>query len=117
MAKQVSKSTMVNVIHWMSGSNTGMSSKCLATYLCVGVVDNVNYPHDPSDLNRCFQLLIEVPGLKVHLNKMAELGGQWKELIEVWENLEKCFIAEVGVNWCKGGRAPITYNAMKSMGC
>lgn len=117
MSKQVSKATMVKVLQWMNSGDTGASSKCMATYLSIGECKSISYPHDPSDLNRCFQLLIRVPELKDNLGKMADLCKEWKELVEVWDNLEKCFVAEVGVNWCNGNSAPITYKAMKEMGC
>lgn len=117
MAKQASKETLTKVLKWMDSRNTGMSSKCMAIFLSTGECNGISYPHDPSDLNRCFQLLIAVPELKLHISKMASLCDEWKNLVEHWDNLEKCFIAEVGVNWSESRSAPITYKAMKQMGC
>lgn len=117
MNKRVTKELMHKVLLWFATGRVGESSKCMATYLTTGVKPPyAAYPHDPDDLNRCLLLLKAVPELREHLPKMAKLNQQWEELVNNWDVLEKSFINEVGLNWCNGGRATITFKAMKQMG-
>lgn len=117
--KQVTKDLMSKVLKWFATGRVGLSSKCMAVYLTTGEVDvrGGSYPHDPDDLNRCLLLLNEVPELREHLHKMSKVNKVWSNLVEDWDALESCFLNEVGLNWCKAKRAPITYKAMKQMGC
>jgi len=114
---RVTKELMLKVLKWFATGRVGSSSKCMATYLTTGVIPvRGDYPHDPDDLNRCLLLLEAVPELREHLHKMANVNEQWEELVEDWDALESCFINEVGLNWCNGNTASITYKAMKQMG-
>ena len=115
MKKRVTKELMEKVLAWFATGRVGESSKFMATYLTIGV-GNGAYPHDPDDLNRCLLLLKAAPELRDHLPKMASANKQWKELVENWDSLERSFLNEVGLNWCNGSRATITYKAMKQMG-
>ncbi|AUR95169.1 hypothetical protein NVP1201B_64 [Vibrio phage 1.201.B._10N.286.55.F1] len=116
--KKPTKELMHKVLVWFATGRVGSSSKCMATYLTTEVIPPYgDYPHDPDDLNRCLLLLEAVPELRDYLPQMANVNKQWKELVDNWDALESCFINEVGLNWCKGSRAPITYKAMKQMGC
>ena len=114
--KPITKDVMKKVFTWFASGNTGVSSKTIATYLCTGEYLGGCTPCDPADFNRCLQLIMAVPELKDHLYKMKKINKQWEKLIDNWDSLEQCFISEVGENWCNGGRATITYNAMKGMG-
>lgn len=117
--KRVNKELMEKVLNWFGNGRVEASSKCMAVYLTTGKKEGLHiaYPHDPADLNRCLLLLNQVPELREHIHKMAVLCDQWRRLVENWDSLESCFINEVGLNWSKGGRASITYKAMKQMGC
>ena len=113
---RVTKEVMQKVIKWFAYGETGLSSKFMATYLTTGE-GRPSYPHDPSDFNRCLLLLSEIPELKLNMHKLSNVNPQWSELVKHWDELERCFIQEVGVNWCNGNSAPITYKAMKGMKC
>lgn len=115
-SKQVTKETMRKVLLWMANGRTGVSSKTIAAYICTGEKIVGSTPCDPSDFNRCLLLIKAVPELKDHLYKMKGLSSKWDKLVDNWDSLEQCFINEVGENWSKGERAPITYAAMKGMG-
>ncbi|CAM0059399.1 hypothetical protein VPHK233G2_0051 [Vibrio phage K233 g2] len=114
--KQVTKDLMQKTLHWFAHGRVGSSSKFMATYITIGAGDK-SHPHDPDDLNRCLLLLIAVPELRDHMYKLRSVSKQWEQLVDNWDSLESCFINEAGLNWSKAGKAPITYKAMKQMGC
>lgn len=117
MKQRITKATLINVLKWFATGQVGASSKCMATYLTTGVIPPYgDYPHDPDDLNRCLLLLQAVPELREHLPRMANVNKEWDALVKDWDALERAFINEVGLDWCNGDVATITYKAMKQMG-
>jgi len=76
-----------------------------------------SHPYDPSDFNRCLLLLDAVPEIRRHMDKVAEISDAWARLVERWDEVEQCFIDEVGFNWTNGRRASRTYRLMKEIGC
>jgi len=70
---------------------------------------------DPDDLNRCLLLLEAVPDIRENMDKIAALSVTWEKLISEWDNIEKCFLEEVGLDWSKGKKATKTYNLMKNI--
>lgn len=117
--KTVNKELMAKTLRWFGSGQVGLSSQFMAVYLTTGSNEGIRvaYPHDPDDLNRCLLLLEAVPELREHMHKLSKVCDQWSQLVENWDALESCFLNEVGLNWCKGKRARITYKAMKEMGC
>lgn len=104
------------VLHWMMNSNdVGSSSKAMAAAATGHPSINLDHPHDPSDLNRCIKLCKEVPEVKANFNKVADISTTWAKLISRWDELEKCFIDEVGYDWCKDRSAPKTYALIKEI--
>ena len=112
------------IIDWMcSSTNKGISSKAMAAAFLDREPEDrygfCNHPSDPSDFNRCLLLLKSAPEARKHIGKIAALSDTWKKLVDNWEELEKCFIDEVGLNWEKGQNlhASKTYEMMKNLGC
>lgn len=104
------------VLKWLANGRTGLSSETLAFWAAFGIrKDGVNYPHDPADFNRCLMLLQTAPGLRDQLHKMSGLSPEWKRLVARWSEVEASFLAEVGLDWCNGRTAPLTYNLMKEV--
>lgn len=68
------------------------------------------HPHDPSDFNRCYELLEAVPGYRVQLWKMSSESSEWKALVEHWSELEELLIEER-----KTGSAPKLYKRMQEL--
>lgn len=105
------------ILNWFANGEVGMSSKAMAC--AIGGVKlkegKACYPHDPADFNRCLLFLKAVPEAREHLQKVAKLSKVWKAIIERFDEIEKCFLKEVGINWKKGNRAPKTYELMKSI--
>lgn len=108
------------ILRWLASGRTGLSSKTMAFAALDMHQDDqwgIWHPLDPDDFNRCLILVTRVPEIKEHFDKIAKLSPAWKSIIKNWDTLEKCFIDEVGFDWCKGHRAAKTYDLMKKMGC
>jgi len=71
----------------------------------------VNYPHDPGDLNRCLKLLAAVPELRPHIKAMKAVHPVWAGLVARWDELESTLAEESK----RGDRAPKTYDLMRSI--
>lgn len=106
------------VIDWLADGEIGVSSKCMAMWLAFGKRTRDafgGYPHDPDDMDRCLKLLHRAPGLRERLPKMAELNKTWAAMVARWDEIEACQMAEIGLDWTKGGTAPKTYALMKEV--
>lgn len=66
----------------------GMSAKCLISYLSGKGKQGGEYPHDESDLLRCFSALDQYPSLRADLPKMAEVNAYWAAIVQNWDALE-----------------------------
>jgi len=108
------------ILLWFATGRVGVSSRAMASVLTGLPVNKSffgNHPHDPDDLNRCLLFLKAVPEARDHLDKIAAISDVWKKLVDNWEVLEKTFLEEVGLDWCKGHKASKTYDLMKKLGC
>lgn len=103
-----------NVLKWYKMGQVGASSRAMATHLCGAPCDG-SYPHDPDDLNRCLLFLEAVPEARAELPRMAEVNKQWAALVARWDEIEALFLAEAGIDWCRGCRAPHTYKLMRDV--
>lgn len=106
------------LLKWLASENTGASSETLA-FAAYGIKKQLNRtPSDPSDFNRCLLLVKKVPEIKSKIHKVVEMypKSKWGAVVENWDSLERCFIDEAGLNWCKSRRAPKTYKMMKDLG-
>jgi hypothetical protein len=106
------------ILEWLANGNTGVSSKAMA-FAAVGIANNGSFgncaPSDPSDFNRCLKLVHHVPEINNHFDKIAKLSDKWAILISKWKIVEKSFLDEVGFDWCKADRAPLTYKLMRDI--
>jgi len=114
----IKKETLLKVMTWQYNSgNTGLSSECMAATLCGIKTKSKSHPLDPSDFNRCLNLLIAAPELRESLYKMKSVSKKWSVLIDYWDTLEATFIDEVGIDWAKRDKkASETYKLMKEIG-
>lgn len=107
--------TETKVLSWMmTGDGVGMSAQAMAG-AAVQIHGGNSHPYDPSDFNRCLRLIKTIPEIKDNFDSVAMISPQWKALIDRWDEVEKCFIDEVGFDWSKGNKAPITYKLIKSI--
>lgn len=108
------------ILHWFATGWVGLSSKSMALAAIDMPQDpqwGARHPCDPDDLNRCLLLLEAVPEIRDNMDKVAALSDTWAKLVERWDEVEQCFLDEVGLSWRKGGRASRTYELMRSIGC
>lgn len=105
------------VLEWLANGETGVSSETMAMAACGIKRGWSSHPYDPADFNRCLMLIKAVPEIKYHMDKIAKISATWGKLVDHWDEVEECFINEVGLDWCNGRRAPKTYNLMKQIGC
>lgn len=100
------------IIKWLANGETGLSSKTMAFVIGFGVVPKrVSYPHDPSDLRRCMQLLDIAPEMCLYLDKMSEIHPVWAEIVNNWEELESVYHAEISQK-----QMPKTYELLQKFG-
>lgn len=107
-----------SILRWFATGRVGISSKAMACAVADLPQDDKwgnNHPHDPDDLNRCLLLLAQAPEIRKHFDKIATISEIWNKLINRWDDIEKCFLDEVGLNWCKATNAPKTYKLMKDI--
>lgn len=101
-------------LHWLMSGDTGASSKSICAHMQgIQKSDYASYPRDPADLGRCLRLLEIMPEWKPRIQEMAVYGPGWAGQVAVWQELRATMDNEVGIDWSKGNRAPITYNAMQ----
>lgn len=101
---------------WLSGRDTGVSSKAIAMFLGAGVKPEMwSTPSDPSDLGRCLRLLEKIPEFKERFAEMVEAGGFWPTFVERWSEMEQSMADEVGIDWSEGKSAPKTYELMRAV--
>jgi hypothetical protein len=101
---------------WLANGRRGISSNTIFTHLTG--IDALSghppsYPRDPSDLDRCIALLVQVPELRERFVNMMECSPEWARLVSHWDEIEKTHLDEVGLGWTKAGSATKTYALMK----
>lgn len=102
------------MLQWFCTGKVGLSSKAMVCAV-IGLPCDGDYPRDPDDLNRCLLLLEMVPEVRRSFHKIAAINDQWRRLIARWNEVEQCFVDEVGLGWSKGISAPRTYDLMQQI--
>ena len=102
------------ILNWFGTGEVGSSSKAMALAV-TGNRNDGSHPYDPGDLNRCLLLLEAVPEMREHMDKIASMSKTWGKLVARWDEVEQCFLDEVGLNWTKARSAPKTYELMKAI--
>jgi hypothetical protein len=103
-----------NAMKWLMNGRIGLSSKAMLA-AALDLESTGDYPHDPSDLNRCLLMLNQVPEARLSFDKISALTPVWGRLIEHWDEMERTFIDEAGLDWTKSTKAPKTYKLMQDV--
>ena len=103
-----------DILRWLLLGETGSSSMAMASCFA-GIGDRTSSPCDPADFNRCLMFLQAVPDARSRLDQLKSLSLAWARLVERWDEIEACFLDEVGLGWSKGRNAPKTYTLMKEV--
>ena len=102
-------------IQWLANGRRGVSSNTIAQHLtginCLRGWSG-SIPWDPDDLDRCLQLLEDVPALRPLMPQMATYSPEWAALVARWDEVEASHLEEVGLGWTKAKSAPKTYELM-----
>ena len=116
MSGDVNSEVKEKILNWLLTGKVGVSSRAMACAVA-GIAQRdwagMNHPHDPDDLSRCLLLMQEVPEIRDHMDKVAAISNKWSRLVACWSQIERVFLDEVGLNWCKGAGAPLTYKLMR----
>jgi hypothetical protein len=104
------------ILDWFCTGEVGASSEAIAKVM-IGK-HGPSRPHDPADFCRCLKLIRAVPEIRPRLHEMENVSGEWAKLIDRWDELEACFMAEVP-GWlddrdCEKS-APKTYALMQEI--
>ena len=84
-----SQTDTVEIVKWLAGRDTGLSSQAIATATIAGRVVSTDYPHDSGDFGRCYRLLKAHPCCEEGIALLEKDGGPvWAALIEAWGRLE-----------------------------
>jgi len=106
---------MNNIIEWLNGEDTGMSSRFMVAVLTgtkwVDDFDAQPHPHDVSDFGRCYRMLNAIPQFKNDLDKLKPYGDVWPKLIDNWDEMTRLYERDRSI-----GRCPELYKLMKELG-
>lgn len=95
---------------WLTGRDTGASSKAIAYFMMGARGVYCPHPLDPSDFGRCYRLMQLIPEFRTNLWMMRGVSPQWTALIDHWEELEALYEEELPFD-----RAPKLYARMKEL--
>ena len=106
------------ILNWLFHGRVGMSSKAMAAVFA-GMQEKYSpsytIPFDPSDFNRCLMLLEVVPEGREMMGEVAKINPEWKLIVNRWDEIERCFIDEAGLDWSKSDSAPKTAKLMREV--
>lgn len=103
---------------WIAVGQRGQSSDAIAAHLTGDVYarEPRAHPHDVGDLQRCVQLLDEVPELAERFREMATVSPVWARLVEAWPSLVATLREELGLQPSSAAvRCPRTSAALQGV--
>ncbi len=111
------ESVDLRLVRWLTGRDTGVSSKTIAAVLA-GAVDpharafTYDVPADPDDFGRCYRLLLLMPEWRARLPEVAERFPAWTPLVDAWDELTAMYERAVASGT---GRADEMYQRMREL--
>jgi hypothetical protein len=108
-APSLDKPVMVRALWWAENGDVGISSLAIYNF-CMGLPDrqDVDYPHDPADFQRCYRLLELIPEWREQFQKITFRHPWMAPFVEKWPAFEKVYLEEM-----TGKRAPRLYEMMR----
>lgn len=97
-----------NAQEWLKNGEKGISSKVIFGAITGLWLDNYDWtPADPSDFNRCYKLIKQVPEWRQELYKVSLISKEWKNVVDNWDKLSEML----------ENRDKEMYSFMKTLGC
>lgn len=97
-----------NAQKWLKYGEKGISSRAIFGAITGLWLDYDNCtPSDPSDFNRCYKLIKEVPEWKEELHKVSLISKEWKNVVDNWDKLSEMLEK----------KDDGMYSFMKTLGC
>lgn len=89
MSKSMRVTLPAGAVEWLRTGERGVSSEGIFSHLTGIPLDQgrPSPPSDPSDFRRCRLLVAAVPSFRAKLPRMAELGKQWKAIVDHWDEI------------------------------
>lgn len=86
-------------LEWLGRSCFCPSSFALAMACCKIFSDEKSHPDTLRAMERCVAYLSAVPAARVRLHAAGRLSDVWARLVDRWDELEACFLAECGAGF------------------
>ena len=97
-----------NAQEWLKNGEKGISSKVIFGAITGLWLDNYDWtPADPSDFNRCYKLIKQVPEWRQELYKVSLISKEWENVVDNWDKLSEML----------ENRDKEMYSFMKTLGC
>jgi hypothetical protein len=91
---------------WLSGRDTGTSSRTIYSVMQHTAMERYDIPHDPADFGRCYRLLALFPEWGERLADVARVHAAWRPFVENWAELTALY---------EKGTAPKLYARMQKL--
>ena len=97
-------------LSWLTGRDTGVSSKTIWSVMTGHAVQRTGIPYDPDDFGRCHRLLLAIPEWRDRLDEVADAHPKWRPFVDAWGQMEALYAEE-----SPRRVAPRLYELMRSL--
>jgi hypothetical protein len=91
----IASTSLLAVAEWLTGDDTGISSKYMASVAIAGKVTKSRIgdstPSDAPDLGRCVRLLEKAPGVREAFPVLRTASPVWAAYVDHWDELTGLF--------------------------
>jgi hypothetical protein len=93
--------TPASALRWISGRDTGISSKTMFAALSgadigpkkLNCFEGRDIPKDMDDFGRCYRLILAVPEWRDYLGRVSMVFPAWTPFIREWETLQSLYLS------------------------
>uniref|UniRef100_A0A6H1ZPM4 Uncharacterized protein n=1 Tax=viral metagenome TaxID=1070528 RepID=A0A6H1ZPM4_9ZZZZ len=90
----------MNPIDWITGNDTGVSSKVIWSVMMGSSPKTVDVPHDPADFGRCHRLFGLFPEWRNRIEEVSAKFPKWGPMVREWETMEYLYEKDVSTGRC-----------------
>lgn len=102
---------------WITGRDTGISSKVIWSVMQMVTPGDTGVPHDADDFGRCYRLLKIVPEWRATLPLVSRQYPEWTAIVREWDRLTALYEAVIeptGNGWNRAAAAAF-YDAIQPL--